>query len=195
MTQSTFTQIRSLLDEAERLIVVMHETPDGVLRVIRQVDEIDRLLAALADPVYDTRAEESRAEALRERLVRESDRTVRLVRTGGFAEQLADSPIWQRASAAQQERQRRQRRTLVTAGVVLGLAAVLLFVVVPWLFPPTPIANTEAIARRVFEQDLPGAIEQARAEQARAPEDPLAPIWLGALYEQQGDGEAAEAAW
>jgi tetratricopeptide (TPR) repeat protein len=194
ITPNTLSQIRASLDEAERLIVIMHETPDGVLRVIRQVEEIDRLLGTL-DSSYDKGGEESRAEALRERLVRESARTASLVRAGGLEPQLADSPIWRSVQAAQADQARRRRTALLRWGLALGLLALLLFVVVPRIFPPTPVANIDAVSRLAVSGDEAGALQLARTEQAGAPQDATAAIWIGALEERAGNTQAAEAAW
>jgi len=193
-TPNTLSQIRALLDEAERLIVIMHETPDGVLRVIRQVEDIDRLLGTL-DRGYDKGGEESRAEALRERLVRESARTARLVRAGGLEPQLADSSIWRRVQAALADQARRRRTALLRWGLALGLLALLLFVVIPRIFPPTPVANIDAISRLAVGGDEAGALRLARTEQAGAPQDATAAIWIGTLEERAGNTQAAEAAW
>lgn len=189
------SQIRALLDEAERRIVIMHETPDGVLRVIRQVEQIDQLLGSLTGGQYDTGGEESRAEALRERLVREAGRTARLVRTAGLEAQLADSPIWQRVQTTLAAQRRRRTRALAGGALALALLAVLLFVVVPRVFPPTPVANIDAVSRLATGGDTAGALALARTEQARAPQDATAAVWIGVLEEHAGNTQAAEAAW
>lgn len=194
-TPNTLSQIRALLDEAERRIVIMHETPDGVLRVIRQVEQIDQLLATLTGTQYNKGGEESRAEALRERLVREAARTAKLVRAAGLETELADSPIWQRVQAALAAQARRRTRTLVGTALALGLLAVLLFVVVPRIFPPTPVANIDAVSRLATSGDTAGALTLARTEQAHAPSDATAAVWIGVLEEHAGNTQAAEAAW
>lgn len=192
---STFGQLRSLLDETERRIVIMHETPGGARDIIQNVERIGRLLEALDSPLYDTRAEESRAEALRERLVREAVRVERLVRVNGHADELASSPLWQTVRATAIAQRQRTRRRWIVGGTALTVVAVLLFVVLPWLFPPPPQAETTQIMNQAADGDYTGALALAEAERARVPTDPQGALWAGALYLRQGNTAAAENAW
>jgi len=194
-SESPFSQLRRLLDTTEQQIVVMHETPSGVLEVMDRLGQIDRLLAQLAGPEFDARGEESRAEALRERLLREADRVVRLVTASGQATQLGGNPLWQQVQASVAARQRRQRWRIGGAAIGLLLLGLILFVVLPWLFPATPQADSLAVGRAVEEGNLPGALATAQAEQARVPTDADIAVWVGALQQQQGNSQAAEAAW
>jgi tetratricopeptide (TPR) repeat protein len=192
---STFSQLRSLLDATERQVVIMRETPNGVREVIQNVDRIDQLLAELASPLYDTRAEEGRAESLHKRLERDAPKVAKLVRTHGHAAALADSPTWNDiAATATATRQRQQRRWLIGSAAAI-IVAFLLFVVVPWIFPPTPQANTTPIMQDAAEGNIGLALQAANAERTRVPTDPSGALWAGALYFKQGNKEAATAAW
>ena len=193
--QSPAAQIRTALTEAEKKIVVMHETPDGALEMIRQVEQIEQQLAQLAGPDIDTRGEESRVEALRERLIRESRKVARLIRKNGHADQLTTSALWQAISQTHQQNQRRQRNRLIAVGSVLSFIIILFFVVLPSLFPPPPRANIDTISRAVRTGDPNEALTIARAEQAQAPGDPNAVLWIGGLLQLQGDQAGADAAW
>jgi tetratricopeptide (TPR) repeat protein len=192
---STFGQLRSLLDATERQIVIMHEISTGARDVIQNVDRIDQLLNELAGPQYDTRAEESRAEALHERLRREAPKVAKLVRAHGHAEALANSPTWKDVQAAATTQRQRQRRRLLIGGAAVVIVAFVLFVVVPWMFPPTPQANTTPIMQDAAAGNLAAALQAANAERTRVPTDPAGALWAGALYFKQGNMAAATAAW
>lgn len=192
---STFGQLRRLLDETERQIVIMQETPNGVRDVIQNVDRIDQLLDELAGPLYDTRAEEGRAESLHKRLERDAPKVAKLVRTHGHAAALADSPTWKDiVTTATAHRQRQQRRWLI-GGAAAIVVAFLLFVVVPWIFPPAPQANTTPIMQDAAMGNVAAALQAANVERTRVPTDPAGALWAGALYFKQGNTAAATAAW
>src|SRR5579859_6899914 len=119
-------QLRHYLNETEQQIVVMYETPDGTVTVIRNIDQIVRLLAALRGPQFDTRAEEGRADGLRERLRHEGRKVVGHIQSNAHSEQLSDSPTWRDLLAAlQQQRSRQRQRWLIGAGMAIVLAIVL----------------------------------------------------------------------
>ncbi len=192
---STFGQLRGLLDTTERQVVIMQETPNGVRDVIQNVDRIDRLLDELASPLYDTRAEEGRAESLHKRLERDAPKVAKLVRKHDHTAALADSPTWKDVQAtATAQRKRQQRRLLIGSASVI-IVAFLLFVVLPWVFPPTPQANTTPIMQDAAQGNIAVALQAANAERTRVPTDPAGAVWAGALYFKQGNTEAATAAW
>lgn len=193
--QSLVTQIRVALMEAEKQIIVMHETPTGALETIRQVERIEQLLTQLTGPEFDTRGEESRAEALRERLIRQSHKVVRLVRKNGQADQLTTSTLWQAISKVHQQNQQRRRNRLIVLSSTLSVVIILFFVVLPRLFPPPPRANIDSISRAVRAGNTEEALTIARAEQAQAPNDPSAALWIGGLLQLQEDQAAANESW
>jgi tetratricopeptide (TPR) repeat protein len=188
-------RLRHHLDVAERRVVVMHESPDIALEVIHTMDQIEGLLHELQGPEFDTRGEESRAEALRERLARAAGRVVRQVGSRGSAGQLTDSPTWRmlREAAAAQHRQWRRRFLGIGAGI--AIVAILLVVVLPRVFPAPPHADIEAISRPARAGDIGSALATAQAEQARVPNDPAVALWIGALQQRRGDQAAAQQAW
>jgi tetratricopeptide (TPR) repeat protein len=188
-------RLRATLDRLERQVVVMYDTPGGTAEAIAQADELAALLAALAGQRVDLRAEESRVEALRQRLEREAVRIVRHVERNDQAARLAGSPTWERLRAqALATRRRRLRRALVT-GAALAVVVAALAIILPRLPSGPPRANTSRIEERLLANDLPGALEVARQEQARAPNDPDIWLWTGALELKAGDRPAAERAW
>jgi tetratricopeptide (TPR) repeat protein len=189
--QSTLGELRRALDETEPRIVVMHETPTGAIDVIRNLDRITLLLDALDEPKYDTRAEEGRADALRERLLRQASRVVGQVQRNGLAGEVENSATWQSLVAAANERRRQQRLSLIRGGIGTVIGVILLFVVLPRVLPePVPTADISAVSRQVAAGDISSALATAQAEQARVPDDPDIALWIGALQQQQGDPTA-----
>ncbi|MFO7167406.1 MAG: tetratricopeptide repeat protein [Chloroflexota bacterium] len=193
-TQTELGHLRDLLDDAERQVVVMHETSTGARDVIRAMDEIDRLLALVARSGVDVRAEEGRAEFLRRRLTRAAPGVVRLVQAADLSSTLSDSPTWQAILAAQAEQSRQRVRRLFMVGGPI-LAVLLTIIVLTLLFPPPPQANLTAIRRLAQEGQIDEALATAQAEATRVPTDPEAALWIGALQTIKGDTAAAEAAW
>jgi tetratricopeptide (TPR) repeat protein len=193
--QTTFTRIRQLLDATERLIVVMHERQDGVIEVLHNVERMRQMLDELSGPGFDARGEENRYNALRERLIRESDKVTRLVEKSGQLHQLTNDPLWHTIHTIHTEETRRKRRKWLVVGAACTFLALLLFVVLPRVFPVPPQANTIALSTLVMQGDYQGALNRALAEQQVAPNDPLIWVWIGALQQQQNNPQAAEEAW
>lgn len=193
--RSTLAQLRDDLDVVERRIVVMHETAGTATEVVRATDRIASILAMLSVQGIDVRAEANRADAILRRLLRDARRVSQFVLADGMASQLSESPTWRSISAAA-ARERRDRAVrfglIATALVSVGL---LVFVVLPRVFPAPPTANIGIVQDRAAGGDLAGALELARAEQARVPDDEAIGMWIGALELAQGNREAAEAAW
>lgn len=194
-SRSMLNQLRDLLDTTERRLPVMHETPDGALQVIRHSDTLAQLALAARRPGVDTRAEENRVDILRRQLQSRAAQVVRLVRAADQADQLSDSPTWQMIQDLHTVQQRQLHRRLMIGGSVVLTLGLLLFVVLPWVFPAPPRANVDSVVRMFAEGDLPGALVRARAEQARVPTDADAALWVGVLSLRSGDPAAAETAW
>lgn len=194
MEGTTPARLRQELDAAERAIVVMHEAPDGAAEIVRRVERIETMLADLEARGVDVRAEGGRADALRARLLREAGRVVRMARDGPTAPE-DDSPLWRAVVAQAESRARRLRRTALLAVGAVGALALLLFVVIPRLFPPAPTADVEAVAQRAAAGDVDAALALARAEGERVPTDASARLWIGALELRRGNRAAATVAW
>jgi tetratricopeptide (TPR) repeat protein len=194
-TRSPADQLRDWLTDAERSIIAMGTNAESALAVIRLNDQISERLLELKAGRIDLRSEETRIESLRKRLMREARQVVGQVRASGQAAQLADSPTWKLMQETADAEQRTRTRKFITIGAIIGLLALLLFVVLPWIFPPTPTANTGAIMQLLDEGKPDEALARALAEQQRAPKDADIWIWLGVLYQQRGQQADADAAW
>lgn len=192
MTQrdTILTALRRELDAVERALVVMHETPGGTAQVLLSHDAIVTLLAEAQRQGYDVAAEANRVDFLTRQLRGRAERVAALIaRHGG--EQVAMLPIWREVVAlAAGRRVARQRRLLLIAGSIVALV-VLIFGVLPAVFPPTPTADTSMLSRLVLEGDLAVALERARGEAAAYPADRDAALWVAALEQVQGIGDPA----
>jgi tetratricopeptide (TPR) repeat protein len=194
-TQSPLVQLRRLLDETERAVVIMYETPGGPAEVLRAVDTISDLVEQLDAEGVDVRGERARMDDLLRRLAGGAQRLVRHVRASGGDAALADSGTWRAlAEAADADARARSRRWLRWATGVVA-AVLLVCVVLPWAFPGQPVVNTSNIIARAQEGDYAAALELAKAEQARVPTDPQGHLWVGALELRQGNAAAAETAF
>ena len=193
--QSTFTRIRRLLDQAERDVVAMRSEPQKAVAVIGSVEQAQALLDTLRGRGVDIRAEEGRADSLHGRLLREAELVVRQVGRGGQSSMLAESPLWEEISATAARRRAQVRRKWLIGGAGVALLALLLFVVLPRLFPAPPTANTIAVVQIVGEGNLEGALERALTEQAQAPDDMQIGVWIAALQQQLGREQEADQSW
>lgn len=193
---SALMRLRALLDEAEPLLVAMRSTPDGATRLLAAMDQVDALLAELRGPQYDVRAEANRADAVRDQILKEAEQVARLVRANGQTAALADSLLWQRIDAeASARRQKKMRRRLIFGGALVVIIAALAIILPRVLPEPVAQANVLAISDLVQQQQLDQAMQRAKEETARAPEDPSGFIWLGMVQQQTGDTAAAQASW
>jgi tetratricopeptide (TPR) repeat protein len=193
-TQTELAQLRELLTETERQIIVMQQTPTGARDVIRSLDEIERLLVAVRETRVDTRAEENRADFLRRRLAGGAPGVVRLVQAAELTEDLHGSPTWETVLAAQADQSRKRVRRLLTLGLPV-LAVMLTIIVLTLLFPPPPQANLTNVRTLTQNGRLDEALAEAQAEATQVPTDPEAAMWVGVLHSITGDDEGAEAAW
>lgn len=189
-------ELRQQLDAVEvQLAASRIAQAAGIAEIIQKIDQLDERLQELRRQTIDLRSEQLRISGLHERLTQDAVRVVRRVQASGQAGALADSPTWHMLlQVYTARRQRLQRRLLGGVGVILVLG-VLLFVVVPWLFPVPPRANVDAVARQAEAGDFSGALTQAEAEQRSVPTDPSAWLWVGALQQRQGNQAAADQAW
>jgi cytochrome c-type biogenesis protein CcmH/NrfG len=193
-TASPLAQVRALLTDLERQLVVMQETPSGARDVIVGVDAAEQMLAGLSQPGVDLRAEENRLDFVRRRLTGGAPGVARLVQAANLADDLRDSPTWRAIQAAQAAQARGRLRRLLFIGVPL-LALFLTIIVLNLLFPAPPRANLTLASRQLEQGQIDQALATARAEAARVPTDPEPHLLIGAIATQQGNTAEAETAW
>lgn len=192
---STIDDLRNALADAERALVAMRSDPKQAAQLIRLYDTIVEQISTLKAQDYDLRPEESRLESIDARMQREARYIAKRVRASGEVETLANSTGWRELTEiADAEVQGQIKRSVTIAGV-LGAIFILLFVVLPWLFPAPPRANTTTISQYAMEQNFAEALPFAEAQAQEVPSDPDIWIWLGALYQREGRDADAEAAW
>lgn len=193
--RSTIDDLRNALSDAERALVALRSDPKQAAQLIRLYDTIVSQIAALKDQEYDLRPEESRLESIDARMQREARYIAKRVRASGEVDSLANSTGWRELKEIADAETRAQVKRMVTISGVLGAIFILLFVVLPWLFPAPPRANTTTVSQYAMEQKFDEALAFAEAQAQEVPEDPDIWIWLGALYQQQGRDADSEAAW
>jgi tetratricopeptide (TPR) repeat protein len=192
---STIDDLRNALADAERALVALRSDPKQAVQLIHLYDTIVEQIDTLQKQEYDLRPEESRLESIDARMQREARYIAKRVRASGEADSLANSTGWRELTEiANAETQGQVKRAVTIAGV-LGAIFLLLFVVLPWLFPSPPRANTTTISQYAMEQNYGEALTFAEAQAQEVPSDPDIWIWLGALYRQAGREADAEAAW
>jgi predicted Zn-dependent protease len=185
-------QLRQALDAVERQLVDIDQSPTMVSTVLLAADRIDELLAQLHTSQIDVRAEEVRVDTLRSRLQAMAERIVALVQRHAQVAALEQSQHWQQLAALAQQRAKQRLRRLTTTGGAVITLLVLLFVVLPWVFPPVPTADVATLQELVSTGKLADAQRFAEAEQQRAPNDAQIYHWLAALALQRNDADAAE---
>lgn len=188
-------RLRTLLDDTERQIIGMRTSSPVAVQVIQQIDELMRLHAEAQRLRLDARGEEARLDALRLRVLRHAPELVRRIPAAGLEPQLAAFAFWQTVQHEAQQRAQANLRRLITWSGTLGAVAILLFVVIPWIFPPTPIADTMGVIERVQSGNLAEALAFAEAQRREVPTDADNLVWIGVLHERMGNLQAAEEPW
>ena len=192
---TTFSQIRQLLDAVERAMVLLKQEPAKIAQVVHDVERADALLETLQASGVDVRAEEGRADSLRGRLLGDAALLVRRANRAGIAGQLASSSLWSEMCALVAAQRARSHRNWLIGGTVTVIMALLLFVVLPRVFPTPPSANTITVSQIAAQGDFKGALDRALAEQQQAPNDQQIGVWIGGLQQKLGMQQEAEASW
>lgn len=197
-------ELRRLLDQAgDRVGGLERGTTGDALKLLRMLDDIDRLYNELAAAEVDLRAEESRRETIDLGLRRKASHVLRLLRPeGGIAalrqkRQPPQAYWWWRLDEYVAVQRRKAARGLVTSAlvaVVLLAAAALIYRL--FLQPdPAVVAQMEhvaAVERAVDSGDLNGALAAAEAGSAEFPENTELLLWRAVLLGQLGRTAEAE---
>lgn len=188
--QTSLGRLRAALDDAERVAVSASMSADDAVSFLRACDEIERLIDEIG-AAADIRPEVNRADFVRERLRLNAGAITRVVQRSHRADEVQHSPSWKRAlSIASDVRTRRIRRLMIAGFGVAALMAALASL--PLIFPAEPAPDIGAISRLLANEGAAAALERARAEYERFPDDPEAALWRGVLELRTGDPAAAE---
>lgn len=193
-------QLRSALDEAERLIV--SPSAQTIEKLLTLLDQIEQLFHDLAPMGVDLRPEEGRWQGLRNRIVSKPGPLAAAAAAAGGMKKLrtAHPPAaneWWQVDAIVAERRRKAltRFSVVTAAVVGAL--LLLYWGVNTFFPPSPeailmVETNAAIDSALQQGDFAGARQAVEESLVKAPNEPELWLWDTVLSEQLNDSARAE---
>jgi hypothetical protein len=172
--QTPLGRLRAALDDADRVAVSARMAADDAVAFLRACDTIDMLIDAVGAGA-DIRPETNRADFLRERLRANAELIVGVVQRAGRDRDLHDSPSWKRAlTIAADARARRFRRmALIGAGAAVVIA---LLALLPVIVPAEPAPDIASIGRLLADREVAAALDLARAEYERFPDDPEAAL-------------------
>ena len=195
-TNHSLQSLRDALEQAERQIGRLDR--ENIKTFLIGLDQIDQMFAAYGQDTSSVRAEETRWESLRKRLVANPQLVVTAAANAGGLSKLrsqhatAVGAWWHLDTAvAQQRTQTRQR-----VGLVIG--AIALVALVWWgvttFFPATdPITNTTtAIEQLVAAQKWPEALTVVVQARQTQPADADLLLWAAVLHEQVGNVALAQ---
>lgn len=188
--QTPLGRLRAALDDAERVAVSARVAADDAVALLRACDTIDLLIDAIGASA-DIRPETNRADFLREQLRTHAGTIVQTVQRASRDRDLHDSPSWKRvlAIAADARVRRLRRMALVGAGAAV---VIVLLALLPVIFPAEPAPDIASISRLLADREVAAALDLARAEYERFPDNPEAALWRGVLELRAGDPRVAE---
>ncbi len=201
-TNTAPNQLREALDQAERLIVTVDRTSVEALLVL--LDSIQQMLTAFSDEEIDMRSEEGRWQGLLSRLMSRPDNiAAAAAAAGGFAALRAKHPPaegmwWRLDSYIGQRRRKGALRFVTTLLAIVGVVAILYFVV-NTLFPPDPAAvmmvdATSNISQLIQQDRWEDALVLTDETLVQLPHEAELLIWRTVLLEHLGRSEEAAAA-
>ncbi|MCS6937848.1 MAG: tetratricopeptide repeat protein [Roseiflexus sp.] len=188
--QTPLGRLRAALDDAERVAVSAGMSADDAVSFLRACDAIECLLSEIG-AAADIRPEVNRANFVRERLRVNAESIARVVQSAGRMHDVAGMRSWEEVqSLVATVRARRLRRLAIAGlGAVALIAALALLLLI---FPAEPAPDIGAISRLLANEGAAAALDRARAEYERFPDNPEAALWRGVLELRAGDPAAAE---
>ncbi|MDW8213348.1 MAG: tetratricopeptide repeat protein [Roseiflexaceae bacterium] len=188
--QTPLGRLRAALDDAERVAVSAGMSADDAVSFLRACDAIECLLSEIG-AAADIRPEVNRANFVRERLRVNAESIARVVQSAGRTHDVAGMRSWEAVqSLVTTVRARRIRRLAIAGlGAVALIAALALLLLI---FPAEPAPDIGAISRLLANEGAAAALDRARAEYERFPDNPEAALWRGVLELRAGDPAAAE---
>lgn len=206
----THTQIDTLRDnltELERSLPALEGVGRRAVELLRRLDAVYDDMARLQEQEIDLRSEQTRLESIEEGLhgdrasilVREMARTVGWEAARSSVAPDRDRWWWYLDEELAQRRRSKLRRWLLRGGIILLVLALLVGAYQLFLAPSPETQQRIALVQRAEQYFEKGDLTQAIAsyEEAAAvdPNDAEAQMWLGVLYRQVGQQEAAMAAF
>lgn len=188
--QTLLGRLRAALDEAEDVAVSARVSADDAISFLRACDLIEQCINEAGSDA-DIRAETNRADFVRERLRTHADAIVRAIRRADRAGEVAESRAWARALALAADRRARRIRRMAIAGIGVAMLIAAL-ASLPVMVPAKPAPAIGSISRLLANEGVAAALDLARIEYARFPDDPEAALWRGVLELRAGDPAAAQ---
>lgn len=188
--QTLLGRLRAALDDAEGVAVSARVSADDAISFLRACDLIEQYINEAGSDA-DIRAETNRADFVRERLRTHADAIVRAIRRADRAGEVAESRAWARALALAADRRARRIRRMAITGI--GAAALIAaLALLPVMVPAKPAPAIGSISRLLANEGAAAALDLARAEYERFPDDPEAALWRGVLELRAGDPATAQ---
>ncbi len=188
--QTLLGRLRAALDDAEGVAVSARVSADDAISFLRACDLIEQCINEAGSDA-DIRAETNRADFVRERLRTHADAIVRAIRRADRAGEVAESRAWARALALAADRRARRIRRMAITGI--GAAALIAaLALLPVMVPAKPAPAIGSISRLLANEGAAAALDLARAEYERFPDDPEAALWRGVLELRAGDPASAQ---
>jgi len=202
-TRTQVDILRDNLAELERSLPTLKGMGQRTVELLRRMDAVHDDITRLQEQGIDLRSEHTRLESIEEGL--HGDRISAFVReiartTGWDTIRASEAPErdrwwWYLDDELANQRRSTLRRRLLRGGIIL-LAALLLYGAYQQFLAPSPETQQRiALMQRADQHIEVGDLDQAvaRYEEAAAvdPGDPEVQLWLGVLYDQVGQREAA----
>lgn len=188
--QTLLGRLRAALDDAEGVAVSARVSADDAISFLRACDLIEQCINEAGSDA-DIRAETNRADFVRERLRTHADAIVRAIRRADRAGEVAESRAWACALALAADRRARRIRRMAITGI--GAAALIAaLALLPVMVPAKPAPAIGSISRLLANEGAAAALDLARAEYERFPDDPEAALWRGVLELRAGDPASAQ---
>jgi len=202
-TRTQLDALRDNLTELERSLPTLRGMGPRAVELLHRLDAVYDDMARLREQGIDLRPEQTRLDSVEEQL--------RGKRAPVLVKEIARSVGWKEARASvapgrerwwwyldeelAQQRRAKLQRWLVRGGIILLVLALLAGAYKRFLAPSPAMEQKITLVQNAERDYERGELDQAIAkyEQAAAidPNDPEVQVWLGALYGQAGEREAA----
>ena len=197
-------KVREMLDDAEKLVVRMRKVGPQVLTLLHLLDGILDALLEIAETGIDLRPEQSRFQTVQRRL---DGQKARFLAEAGEAFQEERSALqpdrerwwWFLDEMLAEQRKRRLRKALTTAGIVAGVLVIMALAYELFLAPPPEVREAyrleSAGENLAIDGDLRGALVEFEKAAEVLPDQGDHWIWIGVLNDALDEPDEAEEAF